>query len=291
MCGGPTFTTGGDSGTSSGGTPDGGSGSGGGADGSSGGHTDASADTGPSSSSSSGGTGDAGSVDGGPWSPADLPGLSVWLDGDKGVEIISTSTGPAISRWQDQSGHVNDGVPTNTATGVNFGVDTGVLNGHDAVVCPGNGSWLNISDGPTVQFGTGDFGIVAVGKYFVDEYVWGKMDPATTGPGLQFGLSGGNYVLVAESGAKALLAQTTPNSFHIVAARGALFRIVADLQAVQSQLNTSDLSYPSGAVHICQTPSASAVPNELAELIVVKGTLSDADLTRTTTYLKNRFKL
>ncbi|HEY8039699.1 MAG TPA: hypothetical protein VIF15_07890, partial [Polyangiaceae bacterium] len=158
MCG-NSFEAGGDggpggddSGSSSGGA-DSGSSSGGGSGGSSG--SSSGGGSGGGSGGSSGGD-DSGSVEGGgPWTPAMLPGLVVWLDDTKGV-VASTTIKGAITRWLDQSGAGNDATPTNTqgAAGSNFTVDPAVVHGHDAILCPGNGTYLDVPDAITLRFGT-----------------------------------------------------------------------------------------------------------------------------------------
>ncbi len=302
MCGGPSFVAGdagGESGASSGvgvdgssggANPDGSSGSStSSSSGSSSGSSGSSSSSGSSTSSSGSGAGEAG-----PWSPAMLPGLVVWLDDTKGV-VQSTTVSGAVARWLDQSGTGNDATPVNTqgAAGFNFTIDPAVVNGHDAIVCPGNGTYLQISDGSTVEFGTGDFGIVAVAKFAAPEYVWEKVDPNGGGPGLALGFQSGNYQLSSEPGANVVLAAAHLDAFHIVAGRGAQFYLAADGLTATGPASTSDLSYPNGHVALCFQSGASptGATNELAELIVVKGTLSDADLARTVAYLGVKFKL
>jgi hypothetical protein len=56
----------------------------------------------------------------GPFTPASLQGLSLWLDGWKGLTV---ETGGAISKWSDQSGNGNDAVssPWSLENGFNPG--------------------------------------------------------------------------------------------------------------------------------------------------------------------------
>jgi hypothetical protein len=285
VCGGPSFTTAGDA------AADGGGGGGGDSGGSSGGASDSGSGSSGASDGSSGGPADSGATEASsPWTPAMLPGLVLWLDDTAGVVQSSTTPG-VVTGWLDQSGRVNNAAPTNTQAGTDFTLDQAVLNGYDAIVCPGNGTWLNIPDGPTVQFGTGDFGLVSVAKYGTDQYIWAKIDPSGGGAGLDFGYQGGDFVLVPGYTNRIALTNNAPASFHIVAGRGAALRLVADAQTTTGPVNTADLTYAGPGVHVCQQVGTGTYNTELAELIAVKGTLSDADLARTTAYLKSKFNL
>jgi hypothetical protein len=219
-----------------------------------------------------------------------LPGLVVWLDDTVGV-VQSPSMAGVVARWLDQSGQGNTANPVNTqgAAGFNFTIDPAVVNGHDAIICPANGTWLSISDGADVQFGTGDFGILVVERFagsgdFVD-----KLDTMGGGPGWSLGLSSGIYGLTTASGS-AVVAATNSGNFHIIAGRGALLRIAADTATGTGPTNTSDLDFVGGAMRLCFGGTI-GIQNELAEVIVVKGTLSDANLANATAYLKTKFGL
>jgi hypothetical protein len=127
----------------------------------------------------------------------------------------------------------------------------------------------------------------------VADYIWEKLDPnGGGGPGIALGATGGNYDLLAGPN-NLVLTGPTPASFHIVAGRGAQMRLQADTSSSSGPTNTSNLDFVGATGNICvlQTQANANTPVELAELILVKGTLADADLANATAYLKQKFKL
>jgi hypothetical protein len=173
-----------------------------------------------------------------------------------------------------------------------FTIDPQVINGHDAIICPGNGSDLAIAEGPSIEWGTGDFGIIAVARFGVADYIWEKVDPNGGGPGVALGATGGNYQLTAATN-NIVLAGSTPTGFHIVAGRGAQLRLQADGNSTSGPTNTSSLDFvgSGGSICVLLAQANANTPVELAELILVKGTLSDGDLANAVSYLKGKFKL
>src|SRR5215469_9229577 len=76
-----------------------------------------------------------------PWTPASLPGLVAWYDGQNAASI--TLNGSTVSQWNDQSGHGYNVVqgtaanqPTYNATG---------LNGYPALVFNGSTNALGVA--------------------------------------------------------------------------------------------------------------------------------------------------
>ena len=224
--------------------------------------------------------------DGGPWSPADLPGLVVWLDDTRGV-VADPAVPGGVARWLDQSGHGNDANPSSTPSG--FTIDPAVINGHDALKCPGGGSGLDIADGPDLRFGTGDFGIVMVARFESDANFIEKINPIGGGAGWSLNVNTGVYRLDTPDGS-AVVAATSTTKFHIIAGRGAALRIQADTSTGSGPTNTANLDFVYGTTRICFGGTI-AMLYEVAEVIVVKGSLSDSDLSNATTYLKTKFKL
>jgi hypothetical protein len=194
----------------------------------------------------------------------------------------------AIARWLDQSPNGNDATPTN---GDIVLIHPAVINGHDAIECPANGNYLAVKDSASLDWGTGDFGLIAVARFGGPAYAWEKIDPNGGGPGVAFGETNGGYT-VYTPGASAVLAAGNVNSFHILAGRGARLRLEADGLTATGPTSTQDISFPGSANAVCLlTGASSSTSTELAELILVKGALSDADLASAVAYLKNKFKL
>jgi hypothetical protein len=235
------------------------------------------------------GEGDAPSVpdgavpfDGGaPWSPRELPGLAVWLDASRGV---NTSSGK-IRRWSDQSGNGND------ATGGNDTaiVEPGAANGKDAVACPLAGNAFQIADSPTVRWGTGGFVIAMVLKRSATTAanLWGKQSTTGAGTALSFQASGGDYRLnVGTSAVSVTTAVPQGGRFHWVIARGMRVVLQTESSSATGSTSSEDISAAGGHVFFCQ-----AALHSVAEVIAVKGPMSDADGTKLVNYFKAKYAL
>ena len=259
-----------------------------GSDSGSSGDTTVGADTGTPTDSSAG-TDTGPSSDGGGWSPSDLTGLVVWLDDTRGI-IPDPSVGGGVARWLDQSGHGNDANPINTGPATaNFTLDAAVINGHDAVKCGMDGTWLSITDSADVQFGTGDFALIVVARYEGDANFIHKLDPTGGSDGWLLDVKTGVYRLDTPSGS-AVVAETSSSKFHILVGRGAALQLMADGASGSGPTSTTNIDFAGTDVKICDQGTIGTL-YEIAELLVVKGTLSDTDLTNVTTYLKSKFKL
>jgi hypothetical protein len=112
------------------------------------------------------------------WTPAQLPGLALWLDADRDLQV----QGGAVSAWLDQSGQ------RNTAVGVGRPTQAAAaLAGHDAVHFDGSSS-LTISDAASLRWQSGAFTVEVVGRYTnppttgVNDYryafFYGKVNPS-----------------------------------------------------------------------------------------------------------------
>lgn len=111
-----------------------------------------------SSSSSSGAGGTGGGMG---WTPAELSGLSIWLDSDKG-HIEDPSNPGTLLQWQDQSGKGNNAAATNLQPGWRFKFDPVGPNQHQAIICPGNSTYLDIADAPSIHWGTNNFTVALI---------------------------------------------------------------------------------------------------------------------------------
>ncbi len=85
---------------------------------------------------SSDGSGDANPDSQGSWTPASLPGLSLWLNDDVGLVQDSQKPG-YIKHWLDQSGNANDANGGCNGTCPEPGYDQAAIHGHDAIICTG----------------------------------------------------------------------------------------------------------------------------------------------------------
>lgn len=243
-----------------------------------------------------------------PWSPASLAGLVVWLDGSKGVSVSNGT----VQNWHDQSNNNNNAfnlTPANQPTTV-----ASVVNGLPVIRFDGSGKqWLNIFDTATLQFGTADFAIVEVMAYTNVASsngntgygaLWVKSGPNGPFPGAALF---GNDPTVPNASIRAqvtsgLFADTSKTSFndgkfHIVGMRrsGTTMEVRADGAQGGTLMNaTTDISAAGSDVWIGGRGGSSfqqALKGDIAEIIVVKGTVSDPNIASVEGYLKTKYAL
>lgn len=222
--------------------------------------------------------GDAG-VDGGPWSPARLPGISLWLNTDVGV-VQKTSAPGQVARWLDQSGSGNDATPGGTATTCNYDacVNPQVVNGHDVIACAGG---MYVASSPSLDFGTGDFALAYVMMGSGTFWNEGGMT-MTLGTDVA-----GDYSFGISMVGRAVIPEMSTSVFHGIIARGAAMDLVVDWgQATTGPTNTSTVitTVGSGLTPVCSG-------QEVAEIVAVKGTVSDAGRASLMGYFKAKFRL
>jgi hypothetical protein len=216
------------------------------------------------------------------WTPAQLPGLALWLDE---TSFVQDPKHPGyVVHWLDRSGNGNIATLPDGYFGSNVlqgsTIDPQVLNGHDALLCGGDGNpttsngrqEATIAESSTLDWGTGDFAVIAVLTPITDASWFGN-GVTVTSNGATSALSAGSQS-VSES--------TGLSGFHIVAARGQSLYLNAAGHVITGATNTTALS---GGVYLC------AYGQEVAEVIAVKGTLSDNDLAQTLAYLQAKFRL
>jgi hypothetical protein len=93
-------------------------------------------------------------------SPGALSGLSLWLESSTG-SIEETNS--RVSKWQDSSGNRNDASEADPARRPSLGAEG--LNGWSTVKFDGEPSNLNVSDATSLQFGTEPFTVAFVGEF------------------------------------------------------------------------------------------------------------------------------
>ncbi len=235
-----------------------------------------------------------------PITPDKLTGLSLWLDGDK--DVTANSTGE-VTLWKDQSGQANDAKSLFTTARPTW--NKSAIKGHDALrfhsACP----YLTVLDDPTLQFGTGPFMIVAVSAW--DSGYQGSViflkdlpDPGAVLGGLHLNYTGAvgidAHVSALTPTADAFDGFSNTN-FHAVIVRGPALQIRMDGVAVTGKTNTTDLSAVGKDVHIggpvasmTSGGSANCGQMDVAELVVVKGAVTDAQVDGLELYLKTRYK-
>ncbi len=222
------------------------------------------------------------------FSALSIPGLVVWLEASMGIVYDTQQTG-VLKRWLDQSGNSNDVTVTNCGDPCYVTIDPQVLNGHDAIINGSGGSnpsLLRIADATTVQWGTGDWGIVMVMLPGTNQTsntcdLWNKGGGNNNGLGVYekgtaFSITAGNQGLNL----------TLTQKWQIVTARGTSLEMSGGGNSSTGAAYTGDVSAIGSFVGI-----AGESDTEVAELIAVKGTLSDGDLANIQAYYKQKYKL
>lgn len=227
---------------------------------------------------------DAPPGDGG-WTPKDLPGLELWLDDKVGI-VPNPANAGSVRRWLDQSGKGHNAT-AEIGGGDEPSLDPAALNGLDVIRCV-NQTAMTVDDAPGFHFGTGDFGIVVVAQYTAsaasNALLYQKTD-------VVLDLSGSQQLRLSISGTGGgfvALANIAPSTFHILSARGSQLQLRGGGNVANGPKSTADLQ-SNAFLRICGSNNVSSLG--MAEMLVVKGTLSDADLAKTEAYLKAKFGL
>jgi hypothetical protein len=247
-----------------------------------------SADSGSDGSLSDGATGtDANpDVDAAGWTPKQLPGLSLWLDDTVGV-VKDPGNAGRVKRWLDQSGQGNNAEGTG-GDGVTMqpAFNPAAVGAKDAIDCDLQ-TFFTIADAPSLKFGTGDFAVVMVSKVTAPGSLFTK-----SSSDLSLTVTADATLTLATSGAGAgvaLLAGTPTNKFTVIAARGGALKLQVGANTATGPVSTSDVSNSNAAWSLCQSSISQKI--SLAEVIAVKGPLTDVDLAKTVGYLNAKFGL
>lgn len=225
---------------------------------------------------------DAGGEAGAPFSVATLPGLVVWLKGDVGVVDDLQAPG-RVKRWLDQSGNANHAEKLGTEGPVH---DPQALNGID-VVDLGNADQdgLTLTDNPSLKIGSGEFGMVWLANI--------QPGSATTNLLVKVGFMAtisatpGHFDVNAGTLASVLIPPPIP-SWQIYSVRGPAIRIKAGTSSATGPTSTTDLTAGSDPWVMVNQPNGLI---KLAEVIIVKAALSDANLASIEAYLKAKYAL
>lgn len=219
-------------------------------------------------------------ADAGDWNPRDMAGLMLWLDGSKGVVEDPVKPGK-VYKWQDRSGHGNDAIVASSESPT---IDANAVNGKGAVKCI-NGSYLSVADTNTLKFGTGDYGVITIAKATVAANV----GPTFFEKGVVAQITGEKsfrLITVQGGGGEAVVQNVPIDTFALYVARGSQMEVRAGGKVGTGPKTTIDISDTNPA-YVCRgTVDASTT---IAEIMVVKGTLSDADIAHANAYVKAKY--
>ena len=227
------------------------------------------------------------SIDAGNWTPTNLTGLVLWLDDTVGIVQDPQKTG-YVRRWLDQSGKGNNADVTNYQT-YEPSIDPAVLNGHDAVAYQSTFGCLLPPSSTDFQFGTGDFMIAAVVKLATPNQTPGHFLWNGSSTGANVYQDESNNITLLAAGNEVVVHNNDISKFHIVVATGAALGLRVDAQSATGVTNTTNLTAMTGCI-MAVTSSLSGT-NEIAEAIVVKGTVPSGDVTNLQQYWKTKFNL
>lgn len=250
------------------------------------------------------------------YTPLSIPGIALWLESNTSPSLPAT--------WTDLSANGNDAVLSSGMEAPDRNSST--LNGHAPLVFHGYTSY-EIADAPSLQWGTGDFLIEAVchnnynesqesaggtggttyywfdGSYI--RYRFGEVVskvPSGFGPGLSLVFndwSDRSYKIVGQ--VEINTAVKAPSKFYLEEPRVLGFRRKGNVLELRSNgavtatmLDASanqDVSAVGTKLFIGGRPSLTHFVGAFWEIIAVKGTVSDADVTAFEAYAKAKYAL
>ena len=241
-----------------------------------------------------------------PFSPSQLTGLRLWLDAEKGV----TSTSNKVSAWADQSGQANTAVQATAARQPQVVVST--INGHTVLRFDGSDDVLKVVDAASLQFGMDDFTIAVVGSWtnpnntygaimtkqiegtypYIGYSVWANFPPL---PSTAFGFQIDAQTDLVTSTATALNDGTA--RLFVAQRKGTTMeiRIGGTTDKTFTTTATQDVSATGYNMYIGGHEQGGGVTQtmlgDIAEFLIVRGTLSAADLGKLETFLKTKYAL
>jgi hypothetical protein len=249
---------------------------------------------------------ECGAGDGCGWTPDLLPGLALWLDAGLGVSVEGDGT---VSSWRDRSGRDNHAVADGALLRP---VSVAGPNGRPMIAFRSpegaDGVHLRVRDAPTLRWGSDPFLLVVVGL---------STNEAPS-PGLLFRKRGleptaNGLELMAEGpGDGRLQASLRPDrapyetiAQHLTNGRPFAFAVRrTGTNLLELRVNghadgrvpgamVSDISGPGADVLLGAgaDPPCCQLTGGIAEVIAVAGELSDDDLARVESYLRNKYGL
>jgi hypothetical protein len=250
-------------------------------------------------------------MDEGPWTPARLPGLALWLSADIGV---ITQGGTTVSTWSDQSANKNTATQSFAAYQPNLASRT--VNGHAAISFGSGPTFLQVVDSPSLQWGTGDFTVEIVASFdpsesssggllfakqnleapYAGPSMWANEPLSPFTPGFWVGIKSttGYYALstppfALDNGATHLFAGMRDGTSLEARIDGSQTAI-QPLQPPPVDINaTGQFLFIGGQPHL-DTVMQSFIGN-IEEIVAVGGILAPADLSRLESYLMTRYAL
>ncbi len=261
-------------------------------------------------------------LDGGPDSPIDfdagfspfnLPGLALWLDAEHKTTLDGNGR---LQTWGDLSGNNNDASQPTASS--RPGVQSSSINNLPAVHFESQttGPFLQIADSTSLQWGTGDFSIAIVARFSNNpamgvttgaaDFYWKSTFNGTLGAGVGFlgNIPQQNYTVLAGlatvfNNSQFVFTTTAYNDgtarlyFTRRAAAKLELRVNGNSIATQTTTVPLDVSAPGTPVYIGAIGNGVyyRLNGDIAEMIAVKGAITDPDLASLEGYLKAKYGL
>lgn len=212
--------------------------------------------------------------------PNGFAGPGAWLHGEAGL-VYDPQFPATIIKWNDQSPNAHQAI----TGGQGHTLDPSALNGHDAVRC--GGGQLQIDDHPSLQWGSGGHMIAAVVR----------TDPSLTGEALYWVKYGDGLVALSQTGqflikymlGNEVVGVSIPADaprWRLVIMRGPAMELRVDSYFSTGPAATANVDNVGWPVGICWGATST---HEIAEMIAVKGAVSDSDVANVKLYLEDKY--
>jgi hypothetical protein len=242
------------------------------------------------------------------FSPANLPGLALWLDSTRGLDFLDAGAQPPGLSWLDMSGNHNDAVSIGGSLGTPLIVPN-AIGGKPAVHFNGTSGALVVSDKPSLQFGFDDFAIVEVAAHTTPTsgthpygILYDKQDSTYAGPVIVANWNNEGLIRAQIVYPDAFIRTPVTNydngvPFFLVFRRiandgGATLDLRVTGVDVASSISPSytiDVSAVGTSVLIGGSRTQQSILGDIAEVIVVKGGLSSRQVADLEDYLRTKY--
>ena len=238
--------------------------------------------------------------------------LVLWLDAAKGVTSGAAvdGGGAAISGWADQSGMHNDAVDPVDA-GPEPTLLANAIHGLPAVAFAGSTEFLMVPDAPTLHFGTDDLTAAVVVQHTSPASTGSRMFISKQTPGYPFTGLGlfGNWSSGFGAGAQlvygSVAAVYAPDGGTLADGMPRLYVYHRTADKIELRINGASVAEASdlidggaidltntAAIHIGGQGGASqTITGSIPEIAVIRGTLTNGELSSLEAYLLTKYGL
>jgi hypothetical protein len=242
-----------------------------------------------------------------PFTPSQLSGLVLWLEATQGVVTNQSK----VSTWMDRSGRNNNAGQSVAALQPSF--VTGVVNGLPVIRFANTA--LQVTDSVTLQWAAEDFTLLVVGGYkntttsglgygmfvakqetpypYAGPALWGNYTAPMldTVIGMQADSSGTQYAISTnaknDGAIRVYTGRRVGTSLEV--------RVNGTVQGTATATSSVNVNASGRPLFIGGVPGTNtvtqALDGDIAEILAVRGPLSDAELTQLEAYLKAKYGL